>query len=201
MEAWERELPPDYPSRQFLLEGIKDGFRITNKGVSMDRVFVGNYKSSTAPRVRDVVESQICEELRNDRYRICNAPKTVTSALGAIPKPQSDKVRIIHDCSRPFGHSVNDRADNRPFSYQSLQDALANVHQGDWMAKLDLASAYRSVRVHEKDYDVTGVAWIFKGSPYIHVRYSPNVWGKTSPKYIQRIVSGSRGNNEGKRFH
>lgn len=146
----------------------------------MDRVFVDNYRSSTGPLVRETVENQIWEELRNGRYRICDAPKAVTSALGAIPKPLSEKVRIIHDCSRPIGFSVNDRAVNKPFSYQSLQDALSSVHQGAWMAKLDLASAYRSVRIHELDYEVTGVAWTFKG--------------RTQPTYMYdtRLMFGAR---------
>lgn len=31
------------------------------------------------------------------------------------------------------------------------------------MAKLDLASAYRSVKIHSLDHEVTGLAWTFKG--------------------------------------
>ena len=33
-------------------------------------------------------------------------PKIVT-ALGSVPKPQSNDLRIIHDCSRPVGASLN----------------------------------------------------------------------------------------------
>lgn len=124
---------------------------------------MNNYGSATAPTTRAIVEQQIREELDNGRYRRCKVPKVITSALGAIPKPDSQKVRLIHDCSRPLGRAVNDRADNRPFSYQSLQQALGAISQGTWMAKLDLVSAYRSVRISEEDYKVTGLAWTFSG--------------------------------------
>ena len=32
---------------------------------------------------------------------------TVISAIGAIPKPDSDEVRLIHDCSMPEGQGLN----------------------------------------------------------------------------------------------
>lgn len=180
LEAWEKELPALYPRRQFLLAGIKDGFRITNKDAPTDKVFVDNYRSSTAPTTRGVVEQQIQEEIDNGRYIKCRDPRMITSALGAIPKPASDKIRLIHDCSRPLGKAVNDRADNRPFSYQSLQQALAGVSRGTWMAKLDLASAYRSVKISEKDYDVTGLAWTFEGE------------AKPTYLYDTRLMFGAR---------
>lgn len=84
-------------------------------------------------------------------------------ATGAIPKPNSNKIRLIHDYSRPFGRAVNDMVDNRPFSYQSLQQALTSVTPGAWMAKQDLASAYRQVKIHQSDQEVTALAWTFKG--------------------------------------
>lgn len=153
----------DYRSRQFILSGVRDGFRIRNKDMPMDRVFLNNYKSCTAPPVRDRVEEQIITEIKNGRYKFCDSPKTITSALGAIPKPHTDKLRIIHDCSRPLGHAVNDMAYNTPFSYQSLQGAVAGISKGDWLAKLDLASAYCSVRIHQEDFEVTGLSWTFTG--------------------------------------
>lgn len=159
-------MPEDYPARQFIIEGVRDGFRITNKESKMDNVFVKNYNSCTAPGVRAVVEKQIQDELDNGRYKRRVHPRSITSALGAIPKPQSQKVRLIHDCSRPLGQAVNDRAENKPFSYKSLQQALAGLSEGAWMAKLDLASAYRSVRVNEADFEVTGLAWTFEGEEH-----------------------------------
>lgn len=199
LRAWEEELPAGYQARQFILAGIRDGFRIRNKDTSPDRAFLGNYKSCTDPLVRERVERQIRTELDNGRYRKCTRPRTITSALGAIQKPHSHKVRLIHDCSRPAGHAVNDMADNRPFSYQSLQQALGAVNKGAWLAKMDLASAYRSVRVHEADHEITGLAWTFTGedSPtYMYdtrlmfgARLAPSIFNELSQAVVTIMQS------------
>ena len=42
----------------------------------------------------------------------------------AIPKPNSSEVRLIHDCSRPHGHAVNDFSGTWYFKFQSLDDAI-----------------------------------------------------------------------------
>ena len=170
-EAWERELPPLDPHRDFILNGVRQGFRITNKTVQGDRVYMENYKSCTNRETFDIVERQIREEIDNNRYVVCEAPKRITSALGAIPKPEKGRVRLIHDCSRPAGSGVNDFAENVKFSYQSLQDGLDLVVPGAWMAKLDLASAYRSVKVSPLDYCVTGLSWKFKGMAEVTYMY------------------------------
>ena len=109
------------------------------------------------------MEDQIKEEIANGRYLIQDDPPLLISALGAIPKPGTDKVRLIHDCSRPLGRALNDLADLEEFSYQTLQDAAALIEPGDFIAKVDLANAFRSVRIHPEDYKLTGLQWTFSG--------------------------------------
>ena len=47
----------------------------------------------------------------------------VISALGAIPKPESEKVRLIHDCSQPKDNSLNSHiTKSESFSYQTIDD-------------------------------------------------------------------------------
>ena len=72
-------------------------------------------------------------------------------------------MRLIHDCSRPVGAALNDFAEGEGFSYQTLKDAASLIQQGDYIAKLDLSNAYRSVKVHPKDQHLTGLQWTFKG--------------------------------------
>ena len=82
-------------------------------------------------------------------------PKLV-SALGAIPKtPGNSAIRIIHDASRPDNTSLNAHAWHNPFSYQRIQDAVDLIKPGYFLAKLDLASAYRSVKVNPSNYVAT----------------------------------------------
>jgi hypothetical protein len=114
--------------------------------------------------VRAKVESQINIEIDNGHYKVVSQKPTIVSALGAIPKKDGDKVRIIHDCSRPVGNAVNDFAHNSPFQFQKLQDAIDLITPNCYLAKLDLASAYRSVRIHPSNFPATGIAWTFSGS-------------------------------------
>ena len=85
------------------------------------------------------------QKLKNNRYVICANKPTVISALGAVPKADSDDIRLIHDCSRPYGRRVNDYANPDSFSFNTVDTACEHIHKGYYMAKIDLKSAYRSV--------------------------------------------------------
>lgn len=151
----------DYHKREYILQGVKDGFHITDPSKLDVPREMDNYKSATAKHQRKAVEKQIREEIRNNRYRVVTEKPMLVSALGAIPK--SDKrVRLIHDCSRPESASLNAFAWHDPFQYQRIQDAVDIIKPGYYLAKLDLASAYRSVRIHESNFIATGLKWKFQ---------------------------------------
>lgn len=125
---------------------------------------VDNYRSATNQTTRPYVEEQIKEELANGRYVITHSKPNIVSALGAIPKDNSNtKFRIIHDASRPRGQALNDLADLDPFTYQSLQDAVDIIKPGSYLAKVDLQSSFRSVGLSRDNYAATGLKWRFKG--------------------------------------
>ena len=86
----------------------------------------------------------------------------IISPLGATVKPSSD-IRLIHDCSHPTGRSLNDYAAYESIHFQSLDDARQFITPGSWMSKVDLASAYCSVRIHPSNYCANGIAWTFEG--------------------------------------
>ena len=73
-------------------------------------------------------------------------------------------MRLIHDCSRPYGKGVNSYATTTPFSYQTVDDALRLLPQNGYLAKIDLRNAYRVVPVHPRCYQATGLQWLFKGN-------------------------------------
>ena len=142
-----------------------------------------NYASATSPDNRNKVQQQIIEEISNNRYIFSiNKPKIV-SALGAIPKKDSEKIRLIHDCSRPEGHSINDMCTKVPFQYQTISDATDMLQRGYFMCKLDLQQAYRSVKIHRSNYQATGLKWTFQ-----------NENGTQTLKYLidTRLPFGSR---------
>ena len=158
-------LPMDYPNRDSLLRNIKEGFHLVNKPLDPEgHVETDNYKSATNPAVRPFVDKQLREEIDNDYYKVVSYKPQIISAIGAIPKNQEKtKFRIITDASMPSGRSMNDFAEIDPFKYQSVQDALRIIKPGDYLAKVDLSNAFRSVGIHPSNFKATGIKWKFSG--------------------------------------
>lgn len=160
-DEWERLLPIDDADREWLLNGIKEGFNILNPQERADKIVeVENYSSATGDN-KVIVEKQILVELNNNRYVFVQSQPKITSALGAIKK-SSGGIRLIHDASRPEGLSLNDMWRKEPFSYTSLQDGVDLIKQGSYLAKVDLESAFRSVKIHPSNFDYTGLKWTFE---------------------------------------
>ena len=122
-----------------------------------------NYTSATHKDIAPLVERQISDELSNGQYIIVDSKPRIISALGAIPKKGCKKVRLIHDCSRPAGYAINDFATHNPFKYQTIQDAIDYIKPNSFLAKIDLANAYRVVEFHPSNYELTGLQWTFTG--------------------------------------
>lgn len=162
LDVWTTELDND-PDKDFLLQGIAEGFRLTDEHAVFQPAFQDNYSSATGRTNRVQVESQIQFELSHGHYKLCNSPPTIISALGAIPKPDSTQVRLIHDCSQPAGSSLNDFASVDKMSFETIDDAVKLMSPKCFLAKVDLQSAYRSVAIHPDDYMATGLQWIFAG--------------------------------------
>lgn len=171
-EAWESLLPASDVDFNYILTGVREGFMITTEECSGPRRKQRNYKSALCGENREAVEKQIRCELANGRYVTTSAQPYIISALGAIPKPDSNKVRLIHDCSQPVGGALNELVSNRDkLSFQSIKDATAIINEGDYMGKIDLTSAYRSVRLPPSQHHLTGLEWHFKGEAVPRIMY------------------------------
>jgi hypothetical protein len=161
-DAWLLHLPDDYEDYNFILSGIRFGFNIVNASDIKGYVRQNNHSSVADNNIRLKVEQAILLEISHGRYKLANVTPNIISPLGAIVK-QSGDIRLIHDCSRPVGKSLNEYAPVDNLRYQSLEDAREFITQGCWLAKVDLASAYRSVRIHPSNYCATGLSWRFTG--------------------------------------
>ena len=153
---------------------------------------VENYSSALSNR--DKVETKIIEEIAEGRYVVTQEKPTVISALGAVPKPNGD-IRLIHDCSQPTGKALNDYATlSGKLSYQSVQDATALLKPGSFMAKVDLKSAYRSVKLHTSQYPITGIKWTFSGSKSPTHMYDIRLpfGARFSPGHFHRLTQAVR---------
>ena len=117
--------------------------------------------SATCPENREKVELQITEELKMGNYIITDHKPKIISAIGAIPKKDSDEIRIIHDASRPVGKNLNSYVDYDHCQYTSIDEVTSLLKPNGWMAKVDLRHAYRSVPISQDSWSGTGLKWKF----------------------------------------
>ena len=174
-EAWATELDshPDREYAQYIVAGIKQGFRI---GFNYESHRCNSAKSNMFSAVQhpQPIEAYISKEVAAGRI-IGPIPVDVegihVSRFGIIPKPhQQGKWRLITDLSHPHGCSVKDGIDPQlcSLSYVSVDDAVRTIWRlgvGTVLAKFDLESAYRQIPVHPQDRLLLGVMW--RGQRYV----------------------------------
>lgn len=146
--------------KPFILDGIKNGFRILEVGSTINPVVQPNHGS--ALKHRELVEKELRGQIEQGHYIIANKRPTVVSAIAAIPKDDGS-VRLIHDGSRPVGNAMNDYSIPETTKFQTLRDAYKLAKPFFYCAKIDLQAAYRSVPIHPDNYEATGIQWTFKG--------------------------------------
>ena len=159
---WLLELKYD-EDNAFLSDGICNGFKLVEPGTRFSDVDMDNYKSATNPVNRPMVEQTIRQEIALGNYVVSPTKPRIVSALGAIPKPNSPEICLIHDCSRPHGQAVNDYITTNSFKFQTLDDATTLLQPNYYMAKIDLRHAYHSVPIHPDNYKATGCKSQFLG--------------------------------------
>ena len=118
----------------------------------------------------------------------------IISELGAIPKPDSTEGRLIHDCSRLPGQTINDYISTCSFKFQTLDDAVKLLKPSYFMAKIDLRHAYRSVPIHPSNFAATGLKWQFEwGDEFVYFYDTRLPFGaKSSPEIFHRITQAVR---------
>ena len=176
--------------RTFLIDGITNGFKLAPPGTHFVPVQSKNYKSATSADVKAAVEQTILSKISEGNYVITESKPTIVSALGAIPKPNSSEVRLIHDCSRPHGQALNDYISTHSFKFQTLDDAIALLKPNYFMAKIDLRHAYHSVAIHPSNFAATGLQWCFNGDDHPTYFYDTRLpfGAKSSPEIFHGLT-------------
>ena len=176
------------------MEGISRGFQLLPADASIIPAEMENYTSATGPDSRDKVEAAILEELEAGNYIITHSKPSIISALGAVPKPDSDDIRLIHDCSMPRGLGVNSYIDIEKQSFQTLDDAAKLIGKRFYIAKIDLRRAYRSVPVHPPNHDALGLKWRFKGDKNFTYLLDTRLpfGGRSAPGIFHRLSQSVR---------
>ena len=192
LAAWEEELSNDM-DKDFILNGLREGFDIIDPDASPHPVFCHNHPSA---RPGSLLYKQACEQVQNEidmgHYEVVTDPPSIISPMGVIPKPDGG-VRLIHDCSRPDGMAVNDYCTTQwRQKFSTVDEAAALVTEGCFMAKIDLNNAYRSVRISKHSQKVTGLCWQFDNQT-VYLRDTRFPFGsKLAPGIFHRLIQAVR---------
>ena len=190
--------------KEFLLDGILNGFQLIPASSTLAPAEMDNYRSSTKPEAGAKVEHTIREELKEGNYLITHCKPTIVSAIGAVPKANSDELRLIHDCSMPEGLGVNSYVPSLDkLHFQTIDDAIKLVDHNYYLAKIDLRHAYRSVPIHPSNYPATGLKWTFSGDSHPTYMYDTRLCfgGRRSPGIFHRLTQSVRRMMCRKGFH
>ena len=165
---WEKGLQnhPDKRFRDYILSGIRNGFRI---GFDRDNMLKSGNRNLLSAEIHPTI---VDEYLSNEQRlgRIMEVPESLQEQVhlnpfGAIPKKHKpDKWRLIVDLSAPDKLSVNDGISKElcSLSYASVDDVvkcIIQVGQGATLAKVNIKQAYRNIPVHPQDRLLLGMRW------------------------------------------
>ena len=106
--------------------------------------------------------------------------------MGAVPKPDGG-IRPITDCSMPRYISVNNHCYDiiEEFQYKSV---LAMLQEGDYMAVVDIKSAYMAVPIYLDHSRYLGLKWEINGET-VYIEDSRLCSGLChGPSYFDKIL-------------
>ena len=120
----------------------------------------------------------------------------IISPITTAPKPGSDKLRVCHNLSAPYGNSVNSHSQFSPHcepitlssvTHLSKQGRYARTHSFDgtaFFAKLDIKSCYRNFPLPCRDWWLHGLEW--GGTRLAHVFI---IWGAKPAAHLVSLVT------------
>jgi hypothetical protein len=155
---------PDMTAR--ILEGITHGVKVDYAGDrSIDRY---GPNLPIEPHFVDKVTAVIAGDVRDGKKAGPFALKPFrvmcVSPIGAVPKKNSGKPRVIHHLSYPHGgDSVNAGVRDVKIELSKFKHAARAVRRfgrGCWLVKLDVEAAYKQVPVRREDWPLLGFKWL-----------------------------------------
>jgi hypothetical protein len=153
-----------------ILDGIVNGVTIDFEGDRSKERFGPNLPIDPAfiAKVEAVIEADVMAGKKAGPFDTAPFPVMAISPVGAVPKKDPGKVRVIHHLSYPFhGDSVNESIVDEKMSIQNFGHAARAVvryGRGAMLIKLDVEAAYKQVPVRRDDWPLLGFKW--KGKWY-----------------------------------
>ena len=171
------------------MHGINSGFNIIDDDAHITPIKCSNHPSTRpGSPLYEKASAQVRNETEIRNYVICDSQPAIVSPMAAIPKPDGD-VRLIHNCSRPVGKVVNDYCTSDWHQkFSRVDDAVSLITHGCYFAKVDLKSAYRSVRISKESQKVSGFKWNFGGETVYLIDTKLPFGAKLSPGIFHRLT-------------
>ena len=145
-----------------LMSSIVDGAKVMDGSQEKEHISYDckNYKSIFEGNNKSKLDRIIDSELSEGYLKIVNKKPDCIHSIGAVPKPDGG-VRPIIDCSRPDRKSVNNYCSGieETFTFKSVENVLALLQPKDFMAVIDIKSAYRAVSIHPDNKKYMGLRW------------------------------------------
>jgi hypothetical protein len=148
-----------------ILDGIRFGVPVDFIG-DRSRPRTGRNRAlpaDIAAKVKAVIDADVAALKKAGPFDTPPFPVFCASPIGAVPKKDSDKIRVTHNLSFPFkGDSVNANIRDVPVSISSFGHAAQAVRRfgrGCFLVKIDIEAAYKLVPVHPDDWFLLGFTW------------------------------------------
>jgi len=148
---------------EFLLNGIAWGFRVVDENVEIKGADCKNYSSALFPKYKPQLDKIFRAEIEMGRYSQTDVKPKRIHAIGAVEKKSSGVPRPITDCSMPKLDAINTYITPPKFSFESMDDALAQSSPNCFFAVVDIQSAFRWVPLYPPHRNFLGVRWAFDG--------------------------------------
>lgn len=157
-----------YPNKEFLYDGFSNGFLLGFIGEEC-AIFGSNRKSITDNL--EVAQSKIDHEISLNRISgpFDSPPfdNFKISPLALRQKKEPNKFRLLHNLSYPYDSTsvnFNIHPDYATVQYDSLNSAIKIIqnHYPCYLAKTDIADAFRIIPLHASQYHLTGFKFMNK---------------------------------------
>ena len=159
-----------------ILVGISTGVRIEFTGRRDISRSCSNLKitAEDEPKVDKVIQADVRAGKKAGPFVAQPYPHFSCSPIGAVPKREAGKIRVIHHLSYPRGgDSINASTVDEYHQLGTFDRATDFVRQlgpGCSLIKLDVEAAYKQVPVDPRDWPLLGFRWL---GQYYHERVLP----------------------------
>lgn len=154
------------PARcEAILSGIEFGVKVDFIGERNINRWGPNppIEEAFRPKVTAVIEADVAALKKAGPFAQQPFKYMSVSPLGAVPKKNSEKIRVVHNLSYPkHGDSVNEgivHVDMDISSFGCAARAVRKAGRGCFLVKLDVEAAYKQVPVHPDDWPLLGFQW------------------------------------------